>query len=213
MEWNHAGLNTGDSNPWLPASPSLARQAGVSSLVLHHPAGSSSSSNPLASASDKAQRTSGSSTHQSSRSLLLDNSTGTLAGSVAATTDAAGDGATRPSLSRLASSSGFLNGLERLAGNGSANASHESLSTRADELTGHRRSLEELRKMSIKGKARALQATDLGESSLAASGREAILHDVQKGDSLVGISLMYGCTVRPFIRIDRAIGGTCCGSL
>jgi hypothetical protein len=55
--------------------------------------------------------------------------------------------------------------------------------------------LDELRKLSIKGKSRAVDAV-LGETSLQDEGREALLHMVEKGDSLIGIAVLYGCTVR-----------------
>lgn len=144
---------------------------------------------------------------------------------------------TRPTLSRLTSStqgslSGLLYGLDRLAfksgepGAGSINnASTDSLlSTQDVSLNGARRSLEELRRLSItgltpcsdskKGKARLPSSTtpnstwSFGEADLYSDpasmtrdstspvqGKEALLHQVEKGDTLVGIALLYGCTV------------------
>ena len=104
--------------------------------------------------------------------------------------------ATRPSLSRLTSAARLVNGLDRL---GLGNASTDSLSTQDEAANGSRRSLDELRKLSIKGKSRALEDNGdgaLGENSLHESGKEALLHMVEKGDSLIGIALLYGCTVR-----------------
>lgn len=100
--------------------------------------------------------------------------------------------ATRPSLSRLTSAARLVNGLDRL---GIGNVSTDSISTQDDVANGSRRSLDELRKLSIKGKSRAVDAV-LGETSLQDEGREALLHMVEKGDSLIGIAVLYGCTVR-----------------
>ena len=96
------------------------------------------------------------------------------------------------------SSALLLHGLERLA---FANASQESVSTEEGGVNGTRRSLDQIRRLSLaavasKGKRRAQNS--VLENSLVdeAEGREAILHQVAKTDSLVKIALLYGCTVR-----------------
>lgn len=110
--------------------------------------------------------------------------------------------ATRPTLYRLTSNSlsGLLNGLDSLS---FQNASQESLSTEDTGINGTRRSLDELRRLSIKGKGRAadddyLSDTFLGSQSLQETrprGREALLHPVEEGDTLQRLALLYGCTV------------------
>jgi hypothetical protein len=108
--------------------------------------------------------------------------------------------ATRPSLYRLTSNSfnGLLQGFETLS---FPNASQESISTDDTGLNGSRRSLDELRKLSIKGKGSATEAESsafdaLSEPHAKSRGREALFHPVQKGDSLTSLALLYGCTVR-----------------
>ena len=121
---------------------------------------------------------------------------------------------TRPSLQRLTSNSlgSLLYGLDRLhlrsgsTGTGtSANASTESVSTQDAANDGVRRSLDEIRRIS-KGKARMASSSQglgqdndvLGQYGLTGGPdghREAFLHVVEKGDSLMGIALLYGCTV------------------
>lgn len=113
--------------------------------------------------------------------------------------------ATRPTLFRLTSGglNGLLHGLDSL---GFANASQESLSTDDTGPNGTRRSLDELRRLSIKGKGRAIEDDYshndlLGEESLRPTkrqmrGREALLHPVEEGDTLQRLALLYGCTVR-----------------
>lgn len=112
--------------------------------------------------------------------------------------------ATRPSLYRVTSNSlnGLLHGLDTLA---FSNTVQESLSTENADPKGARRSLEELRRFTIKGKGQPvdLQTDDtVWDDNVYQSrrpsrprGREALLHLVQKGDSLAGIALLYGCTV------------------
>lgn len=109
---------------------------------------------------------------------------------------------TRPTLYRLTSHSlsGLLNGLDSLS---LPNASQESLSTEDAGRDGGRRSLDELRRLSIKGKGRAIDGDTLsddvlGRQSLHKSrprGREALLHPVEEGDTLERLALLYGCTV------------------
>lgn len=113
--------------------------------------------------------------------------------------------ATRPTLFRLTSGglNGLLHGFDSLA---FSNASQESLSTEDTAANGTRRSLDELRRLSIKGKGRASDndfypSDFLGEDSLRPAkpqgrGREALLHPVEEGDSLQKLALLYGCTVR-----------------
>lgn len=110
--------------------------------------------------------------------------------------------ATRPTLFRLTSGSlnGLLHGLDSLS---FPNASQESLSTEDTSPHGTRRSLDELRRLSIKGKGRAMDDDAspydlLGKKSLEKTrprGREALLHPVEEGDTLQRLALLYGCTV------------------
>lgn len=110
--------------------------------------------------------------------------------------------ATRPTLYRLTSNSlsGLLNGLDLLA---FPNASQESLSTEDTGPSGTRRSLDELRRLSIKGKGRAVDEDTISDDFLGrqslhnprARGREALLHSVEEGDTLQRLALLYGCTV------------------
>lgn len=112
--------------------------------------------------------------------------------------------ATRPTLYRLTSGglNGLLQGLDSLS---FPNASQESISTEDAGPNGARRSLDELRRLSIKGKGRAIDEVDssyqfLGGDSLKSAkaqirGREALLHPVEDGDTLQRLALLYGCTV------------------
>lgn len=116
--------------------------------------------------------------------------------------------ATRPTLYRLTSTgfNGLLNGFDSLS---FPNASQESLSTEATGPNDTRRSLDELRRLSIKGKGREIgddvfSNDALGRESLQKSrprGREALLHPVEEGDTLQRLALLYGCTVSDHIRV------------
>ena len=181
MEWQSSSNNT-SSNPWVAPSAITALNRNLQATPYLEHASIQVASNPLVEGQE--------SSIESRNIHLIDN----------------GIEATRPSLSRLTSSSGLgslLQGLDKLAlrsgNNGTAlsslgNASTESLSTQ----DGHRRSLDELRRLRIKGKSRAidpLDGHDLGWAALENGGREALLHQVDKGDTLMGIALRYGCTV------------------
>jgi hypothetical protein len=203
MEWQtkHADLNNLDnvgmastpSNPWLDSTP-------TSSLAYRGP----TSREPGKSANGR--------TDLSLNNLLHSE---THKSPLPAEQDNMIQEATRPSLSRLTSSTGLLHGLDRLSLLGSSsnllgNASTESLSTREDAFSGQRRSLDELRRLRVKGKGRSRAGSvesaneaDLGWSSLQNDGRDAILHAVEKGDTLAGIALLYGCTVS-FVRDTRS---------
>lgn len=126
--------------------------------------------------------------------------------------------ATRPSLSRLTSTARLVNGVDRLGlglglAGGLHNLSTDSLSTQDDTAgNGSRRSLDELRRLGHKGKGRAVHSNEgnsrygLGENGLDDTGKEALLHMVERGDSLIGIALLYGCTVRAKKHIYRYRG-------
>lgn len=210
MEWPSDSGDEGDaasafadSNPWLPAASSSSNSNNAAAIA----AAEALTSGP-GSQVDRGTRLSANPLYQGSPEL------GSLP-EASTSHSKPGNGhvnpeATRPTLYRLTSNSlnGLLNGLDSLS---FPNASQESLSTEDAGPNGTRRSLDELRRLSIKGKGRAIENDTfsnnlLGRESLQKPkprGREALLHPVEEGDTLQRLALLYGCTVSdPGARVE-----------